>query len=390
MNQNVSWFLSTAMTTLAKGVGVAVRWSAVACVAVAHLVARAIVQAWWGAVAVVDAVMAIYPARWNDTERHRASAGYGAMLTLALTLLVCLCAETMSSCAGGEGGDAEEDNALAEIIGESVSAPVASGPCNARCREAVRRERQRITPIEENEASYVLREYNVLVRSSVWRDRAKRCAEIMPVFETAQSYSLHPAPFIAGISLVESEGCRFLTAHNGDGGVGPMQITSKDLQSFAVVGGWLGMTTEEVTRANCHHVRGEARRRCAREADQRQFLVNVLTGSVMLDAGERSLQSRGPALIAYNRGGGNVRKDMGKVLDDDASRRHRTISEFRGAIPCPGNGWGCARKYADKVLAGAVLVDRAHRGLPLVELESLRREDIPGWNPALDDLPASR
>jgi hypothetical protein len=60
------------------------------------------------------------------------------------------------------------------------------------------------------------------------------------------------------------------------------------------------------------------------------------------------------------------------------------ISDFRGAIPDSLNKGARPKIYVDRVLASAVMVDRAHRGLPLVQLDTLDLQDIPGYDPSRD------
>jgi len=174
----------------------------------------------------------------------------------------------------------------------------------------------------------------------------------------------YPAELIAGMSLIEAEGCQFIPARNGDGGIGPMQITgypgSGIIKRAAKI---LSISEGEVDYKN-------------------DYLHNVVVGTAILANYESQLQSRGPGLLAYNRGPGNVRKDMRRAKL--TSLKRRVLSDFRGAIPYSAGRGGKPRIYADKVLAGMVMIDRMSRGLTLNTLSSLDLDEIPGSDPSQD------
>lgn len=342
----------------------------------------------------------------NDREIAFVFGGYNAGLAWMATLLAAtavvvgfttLCcfggAELISAYTAGTNQEQalEEELAEPEEIEEPVeilvSAPpeviaaITPGPCGEACREEIRASRSDYAPIERNEARYVLEQYNTMVRSSAWRDWTALCVERMRQFDRAELYTLYPAELLAGKALIEGMGCRYITARNGDGGVGPAQITKPSTSDFQKVARMLRITTQDVREGNCFHVEGRARSTCAAASTEDDYFINVLTGAVMLSENEIALRSRGVALLAYNHGRGNATKAIDKV---GGRHTRRQISEFRGAIPCFSAGHGCPKNYVDRVLAGAVMVDRLNRGLPLTPLESLRLEDIPGWNPADD------
>lgn len=270
---------------------------------------------------------------------------------------------------------------LINISGEIYPQPQQA--CGPNCLRELRDSRSTRTALEAEQVEYVRKAYNELIFWQAWRINAKRCVDRLPAYERAEVFTHFPAELMAGKSLIESSGCRYITARNGDGGVGPMQITHPSPKVFRQVALMTGMTESEVMEANCFHVEGEARAVCARSASERDFFVNVLTGTVMYDSFEARMESRGAGFVAYNHGPGNTRRAIRTV---GGSLKGRTISEFREAIPCYGNGRGCPQTYADRILAGAVMVDRVKRGLPLSPLAEgeLQLMDIPGWNPEFD------
>lgn len=264
----------------------------------------------------------------------------------------------------------EQSASLVEIIEETadkVMAPTSTtGACGAKCQETIRTSRSHLRGIEENEVRYVLVQYNTYVASSGWRTKAQNCyAQHWEAFATAQRYTLYPAELIAGKALIEGDGCRFVNSYNGDGGKGPMQITHPDSSHIRATGQMLGTTKEGVRW-------------------QSDYLHNVLLGTVMLSDFENMFGSRGVGILAYNRGPGNVRRDMRRGNLD--STKHRVISDFRGSIPERAGIGGKPRVYVDKILAGAVIMSRVAHGKPLVALDSLSLSDIPGADPSQDHL----
>ena len=180
----------------------------------------------------------------------------------------------------------------------------------------------------------------------------------------AEQLTRYPAELIAGISLIEAEGCKFISARNGDGGTGPMQITGYP-------GSGVIKRSAKILKIPESQVDYKT-----------NYLHNVVVGTVILANYESQLQSRGPGLLAYNRGPGNVRKDMRRAKL--TSFKRRVLSDFRGAIPYSAGRGGKPRIYADKVLAGMVMIDRERKGLPLSQLTEIELENIPGSDPSQD------
>ncbi|OGL94944.1 hypothetical protein A2258_02240 [Candidatus Uhrbacteria bacterium RIFOXYA2_FULL_41_8] len=253
----------------------------------------------------------------------------------------------------------EEPN-VGDVEREPGNPPV----CGKDCIKTIRESRAKLRGIEENEAQYVLREYNAFVASSTWRERAESCHKNhWQHFQKAEEMTLYPAAFISGKALIEGAGCRNIAATNGDGGIGPMQITHPYSSHIVAVGRMLGVSKASVDYRH-------------------DYLTNVLLGTVMFSDFENQFGSRGVGLLAYNRGPGNVRKDMRR--GELTNFKQRTLSDFRGGIPEHAGKGGRPRVYADRVLAGMVMMDRVARNLPLKPLERLTLEDIPGANPTDD------
>lgn len=264
-----------------------------------------------------------------------------------------------------------EPSPVATVIGES------NGVCSAKCVEKIRASRARIVGIEPNEVRYVRERYNdEYVNSATWRERAKNCVKHWDAFEEAEKRTLYPAELLAGKAFVEALGCQFIRATNGDGGIGPMQITRVPPE-------YLDMAAQNfgIPRSALRY----------KEDSEVGYRHNVVLGAITLSEYEILLESRGPGILAYNTGPGHPRTGKAgargymRVAGLDGSKGH-TISDFRGAIPDMTPSKARPRIYVDRILAGAVMVDRARRDLPLVPLGpgDLTLEDIPGNDPRRD------
>mgnify|MGYP003978778879 CR=1 FL=1 len=244
------------------------------------------------------------------------------------------------------------------------------GPCPPACQGVIHESRSGLRGIEQNEVRYVLKQYNEhFATSSGWQKKAQSCYdEHWEDFEVAQRYTMYPAALIAGKALYEGDGCKFVNSYNGDGGVGPMQITHPDDRHIAAVGTMLGTNSAGVKW-------------------RESYLHNVLLGTVMLSDFEDMFQSRGVGILAYNRGPGNVKKDMWRSnLIPKGQERRRVISDFRGAIPDGAGKGGKPKIYLDRVLAASLMMQRVADGKDLEPIDDLDLDDIPGSDPSQDGI----
>lgn len=312
--------------------------------------------------------------RLGESGKHPYMIGMGwAFVLTSLIWSACICGYLWVS--GTEIGNYW----VTEPQGSEVQEPGEMSPaCNEECIAKIRASRTQIKAIEENEVRYVLDRYNdEYVSSSTWRTRAQSCLDHWDVFEEAERRTLYPAELLAGKAFVEALGCKFIAATNGDGGIGPMQITNISNAHKKAAARALGLSVGELRY---------------KENSPTGYLHNVILGAIVLSDYEHKMKSRGVGILAYNTGmGGATLGTMGargfmRRANIKRPYEGRTISEFRGAIPDSLNGGARPRIYVDRILAGAVIVDRAKRGLPLVKLSDgeLQLEDIPGWNPACD------
>ncbi|MBU4452872.1 lytic transglycosylase domain-containing protein, partial [Patescibacteria group bacterium] len=254
-----------------------------------------------------------------------------------------------------------------DIGGVDIDPPVKPGEpavCGDACVKEIRNSRSKLRGIEKEELRYVLEEYNSYVASETWRQRAQSCHQnYWEHFQKAEEITLYPSELLAGKALIEGAGCKFITATNGDGGIGPMQITHPVSGHINATARLLGTTSDGVQYRS-------------------DYLHNVLLGAVMFSDFEDMFGSRGVGILAYNRGPGNVRRDMRRAGLNSYMRR--VISDFRGGIPEHAGKGGRPRVYADKVLAGMVMMYRVSHGLPLEPLTKLTLDDIPGADPSQD------
>jgi hypothetical protein len=267
---------------------------------------------------------------------------------------------------GGLGGDYAVDNG-----------------CNANCQAKIATRRAAIVGIEANELEYVktrLREEYAKPENAVWHTkRIATCMENWPFYERAQEYTMIPASLLAGKAYVEGIGCQFVNATNGDGGKGPMQITTPE--------NW----HEDAVGAMLHENRSWVRKGWkGRLSDPNwNYFVNVLVGAVMLSGYEEQFNSRGVGIFAYNSGPGATRRYMRLAGVQEGQFGNQIISNFRGTIPAGFNDGARPQIYLDRILAGAVMVDRAHRGLPVMDgpwIDQLTLADIPGADPRKDSV----
>lgn len=244
------------------------------------------------------------------------------------------------------------------------SAHFGKSGCDSECQAVIRASRSLLTPIEANETRYVLMRLQQEYSAPLWQNRIITCLAHWDDFEWAHRYTLYPTAFIAGKAYVEGAGCKF--AKSFDGGYGPLQVTHPTRRQIQDVANMLHVKESEVAwKTNYRH--------------------NLLLGLVMFSYAENEFSSRGPGILAYNTGAGGVRKHMRKAGLTIFTKRE--ISNFRGTIPEQLKSGACPKIYVDRVLAGAVLMDRAHRKLPTVGIASLTLADIPGANPKTDSLP---
>ena len=235
--------------------------------------------------------------------------------------------------------------------------------CDSDCQNRIHLSRTKVAPIEANEVRYVLKIVQDEYSANLWQARLKTCLDKWEYFERAQRVTMYPAGLLAGKAYVEGAGCRFL--RSGDGGYGPMQITSPTARHVKDVATMLGLKASNVKW-------------------KEDYWHNVLLGAVMLSDFENEFESRGVGIFAYNSGPGATRKYMRKANIKDFTGR--TISDFRGAIPTGFSDGARPRIYLDRVLAGAVLVQRAKNGQPTTGIKRLELHDIPGAVPVQDNV----
>jgi len=312
----------------------------------------------WRALTAFVRITVVMP--WRGQSPSRRSWAFGGLWGIILSALLFVGWQLWP--------DGEQSASMVEIIEETAEEVIAStsttGACGSKCQETIRASRAQLRGIEENEVSYVLTQYNAYVANPGWRTKATNCyAKYWEHFATAQRYTMYPAELIAGKALIEGDGCRFVDARNGDGGKGPMQITHPDDRHIRATGQMVGTSYEGVRWKS-------------------DYLHNVLLGTVMLSDFEDMFGSRGVGILAYNRGPGNVRRDMRKA--NITSYKRRVLSDFRGGIPYSAGRGGKPRIYVDKILAGAVIMSRLAQGKSLVPLETLSLGDIPGSDPSKD------
>ncbi|HBU27693.1 TPA: hypothetical protein DEB00_01080 [Candidatus Uhrbacteria bacterium] len=244
---------------------------------------------------------------------------------------------------------------------EDIRVPVIN-PAEPRHVTVVRAERSKLRGFNKDILPHVLEEYNTYVGNGAWRTGAERCLQQMEMFRRAESMTLYPAALIAGIALHESEGCN-MAAKDRMGGRGWMQLTNISVSRHvrpAAVMLHLPMTAME-HKTNPEH--------------------NMLVGIMVLDDYERRLGSRPHGFLAYNEGVGGVRRDAREA----GWRRGRplpTVTDMRPWLAL--NTRYKPRIYVPRVLATALMMKRLVDGKPLVRLDRVQPEDIPGWDPRND------
>ncbi len=279
-------------------------------------------------------------------------------LGVIITLLGVI---TQSGCKGTEE--------MRELVAQMEEGKPSS-QCGKECVAKIQASRKNIVGIEPNELKYVNQQLKGEYSVPVWSARARSCLKHWPQFAKASELTLYPAELLAGKAFVEALGCQFIKATNGDGGVGPMQITTPDSTDIKDLGRMLGVSTADAKKR--YRVNSED-----------GYNANVLLGAIMLSRAENTFQSRGVGMLAYNRGAGNVKKDMRRGKLSSPYLRHH-LSDFRGAVPTKAGKGGRPQIYVDRILAGAVMIDRAHRGLAILTSPIRSIQEIPGYNPAQD------
>ncbi|MFA6131273.1 MAG: transglycosylase SLT domain-containing protein [Patescibacteria group bacterium] len=250
----------------------------------------------------------------------------------------------------------------ATIIGchvEETDEPPAPG--TEAYAKRIRTARAKISPMEESLLPKITEQYNLDVGE--YGPKAEHCLTYRDEFARLERLTLFPAAYIAGIALHESAGCD-MAAMDWAGGVGLMQITTPpskaEKKDAALI---LGIDAKELDwKKNVEH--------------------NILVGIIRLDWCEREFKSRFHGLLAYNRGAGNVRRDMrnaGWEPDED----YPTILKMKPHIPHTRKMK--PRVYVQKVIATTIMMDHALHGETIKKVErTFRPSDVPGWEPAED------
>ena len=244
---------------------------------------------------------------------------------------------------------------------EDIRVPVVN-PTEPRHVAVVRAERSKLRGFSKDILPHVLEEYNTYVGNGAWRTGAERCLQQMEMFRRAESMTLYPAALIAGIALHESEGCN-MAAKDRMGGRGWMQLTNISVSRHvrpAAIMLHLPMTAME-HKTNPEH--------------------NMLVGIMVLDDYERRLGSRAHGLLTYNEGAGGVRRDA-REAGWKRGKRLPSVTDLRPWLAYTGGMK--PRVYVPRVLACVVMMTRALKGEPLVRLDRVQPEDIPGWDPRND------
>ena len=253
---------------------------------------------------------------------------------------------------------------------------VTESGCDDACREKIKAARAIIRPVGEDIVPYVLAEYNAYVSKtgSPWQARAKHCASTYAQeFQETEKLTLYPESLVGGIALHESAGCN-PKASDRAGGKGLMQLTNiSRARHVAPIAKMLHKGINDV-------------------AYKTDILENMLVGMMVFDDYERRLKepgfagSRAHGMLGYNEGVGGVRRDMrqmgwqsGQVMPSvGAMIAKGVLRSDRKMKP---------REYVPRVLACALMYDRAKRGLPIGPLASLNYRDIPGVDPRHDGGP---
>lgn len=273
--------------------------------------------------------------------------------TMKKNAFVVLLGLFISGCA--TCSDKQYSPVLEQISGEHFS----NAGCDTKCQTTINAVRSRYVGVEQNEVRYVLTRIQREYSGADWQAKLQTCLDRWTEFQTAENYTLYPAALLAGQAYIESRGCQML--RSTDGGYGPMQITSPETRHIHTVATMLHISETEVSWKT-------------------NYLHNVLLGAVMLSAYEDMFESRGVGIIAYNSGPGATRRYMRKAGISEFSRH--VLSDFRGTVPEGFSDGARPKIYVDRVLAGAVLIERAKQRLPTTHIETLSLEDIPGAQPS--------
>ena len=305
-----------------------------------------------------------------------------------LILLACVVLIGFGSCLGSAGTIVV--GGLAVFVGPKVIALTASGdeeeevdiddepkvPGDPRCREdvphcmKVREARANIAPFDDDILDYATKAYNKHVPSHVpW---AKRCSTRKADFERIERKTLYPIAMIIGIASHESAGCQMISATNGDGGTGYMQVTRAPVEFKRRAASMLGLTS-------------------VKELNLNDPVHNVAVGMVIWDDCEVHTLRRDLAALCYNRGIGAVNA-VAPWAGDRSWKRGKPYPHFVAVYPYintkvyPSLG-PTAKRYTGEVLAHMVMVGKVLRGEEPKDIPSgqlLTLNDIPGWNPEDD------
>jgi len=239
--------------------------------------------------------------------------------------------------------------------------------CEQDCVAKIRQARADLLGIEEGELRYVLREYNKYVHGM--GRRVANCLAYEDDFATISRLTLYPEEFLGGLAFFESAGCRNPNVRTFDGGYGLAQVTTPSDYHIRDAAIALG-----IPPADFNWKRGPD--------GTVNVKHNMMLGAIMLDDCKETFGSRGAGILCYNRGKGGTRHDL-ECAKWKPTASPLAISDFRGCIPAM-IGKAKPRNYVDRFLAGVVLYVRAKGGLPIVELDQLTLDDIPGADPERD------
>lgn len=229
----------------------------------------------------------------------------------------------------------------------------------------IRAARSEIAPLTPDIVEPVREMYNKEFETR--KKWSKNCLEEAANFDRVERKTLYPRALLLGKALHESMGCRMISATNGDGGQGYAQVTTptaKQKRSAAAMVGLENVQDLDWKSKPDHH---------------------LALATVMFDDCERTFGRRDLGLLCYNMGAGGVRKIARKV-GWNKSKPYPSLPKLLPHIwSKPKKGW-LPNIYVQRVLAGAVMMEKLRKGEPLRKLNKgeLTLKDIPGWNPAAD------